>query len=95
MDFSKTSDLRFQRPRLMQDGDLVVVYERHDSLDHIYLKTGKIFQNKYGAFHHNDMIGKPFGTKIASKSTPGWMYALEPTPELWSSAVHVRLVSTS
>eukprot|EP01039_Chlorochromonas_danica_P010161 gene10161-11245_t len=87
MDFVKEVQ---RRPRVMKAGDLVVIYERHDSLDHLYLKHGMIFQNKFGAFHHNDMIGKPFGSKIASRSSPGWIYVLTPTPELWSIAVHTR-----
>ena len=35
------------------------------------------------------MIGKPFGSKIYSKSSHGWIHVLEPTPELWSGAVYV------
>jgi tRNA (adenine57-N1/adenine58-N1)-methyltransferase catalytic subunit len=88
MNFVKERD--FTKPRLMQNGDLVIVYERHDSLDHFYLAEGIIFNNKYGTFYHNEMIGKPFGSKINSKSSPGYIYLLEPTPELWSSALHVR-----
>jgi tRNA (adenine57-N1/adenine58-N1)-methyltransferase len=79
----------YDRPRLMADGDLVIVYERHDALSHIYLSTNEIFNNKFGAFHHNDMIGKPFGSKVVSKCTDGWIHLLEPTPELWASALNV------
>ena len=43
--------------KIMKDGDLVIVYERHDTLDHIYLKKGAIFKNKYGTFPHDDIIG--------------------------------------
>lgn len=89
MNFIKQRD--FTKPRVMQNGDLVIVYERHDSLDHFYLAENTIFNNKYGTFYHNDMIGKPFGSKINSKSSPGYVYLLEPTPELWSNAVHVRV----
>jgi tRNA (adenine57-N1/adenine58-N1)-methyltransferase catalytic subunit len=89
MNFGKERD--YTKPRVMNNGDLVIIYERHDSLDHLYLSSGAIFNNKYGTFYHNDMIGKPFGSKIHSKSSSGWIYVLEPTPELWSSAVHVRL----
>ena len=78
-----------QIPRFMKNGDLIVAYERHDSMDHFYLEAGKILNNKFGAFHHNDFIGKSFGSRIRSRSTAGWLYALEPTPELWSLAVHV------
>lgn len=77
-------------PRLMKHGDLTIIYERHDSLNHIYLSTGEILNNKFGAFYHDDIIGKPFGSKIISRNTTGWMYALEPSPELWSLAVHTR-----
>ena len=89
MNFIKERD--FTKPRVMKHGDLVIVYERHDSLDHFYLNAGTIFNNKYGTFPHNDMIGKPFGSKIHSKSSPGYVYILEPTPELWTTALHVRL----
>jgi tRNA (adenine57-N1/adenine58-N1)-methyltransferase len=74
----------------MQPGDVVFVYVRHDSLDHFFIQANAIFNNKYGTFYHNDMIGKPFGSKINSKSSPGYIYLLEPTPELWSTALHVR-----
>ena len=77
-------------PRLMKHGDLTIIYERHDSLNHVYLSRGDILNNKFGAFYHDDLIGRPFGSKIVSRNTTGWMYALEPSPELWSLAVHTR-----
>jgi hypothetical protein len=83
-------------PRLMREGDLVICYERHDSMDHFILQASKIFNNKFGAFYHCDFIGKPFGTRVKSRSSNGWLYALEPIPDLWSLAVHVssfRLIS--
>jgi hypothetical protein len=53
------SESEFQSfPRIMKEGDLVVCYERHDSMDHIYLEAGKIFNNKFGNFHHNDFVRK-------------------------------------
>lgn len=77
--------------RLMKEGDLIITYERHDSMDHLYLIKDQIYGNKFGAFHHNDFIGKPFGSKITCRSNnTRWVYALEPSPELWSAALHVR-----
>jgi len=82
--------------RLMKEGDLIITYERHDSMDHLYLSENQIFGNKYGAFHHNDFIGKPFGSKIMSRnSNSKWVYALEPSPELWSAALHVCTTTTN
>jgi tRNA (adenine57-N1/adenine58-N1)-methyltransferase len=89
MDFALV-DRQSKLPYLIQDGDLVILYERHDSLDHLYVKKGGILQHKFGTFHHDDMIDKPYGTKVKSKTTYGWIYVLQPTPELWSGAVHVR-----
>ena len=77
-------------PRLMKHGDLVIVYERHDSIAHFYLNYGSTLQNKFGLFYHVDFMGKPFGSKVKSRTSKGWIYALEPTPELWSSAVTTR-----
>eukprot|EP01041_Mallomonas_annulata_P007924 gene7924-16215_t len=91
MNFVKIPDaVKRSLPRFMNEGDLVVIYERHDSMNHIYLEGGQIFNNKFGAFPHNDFIGKPFGSKIFSRYTPGWLYALEPSPDLWTLAVHSR-----
>lgn len=78
------------RPRLMQAGDVVIIYERHDSLDHLYLEAGASFTNRFGYFLHDDMIGKPFGSRVFSKNKGGgYIYLLEPTPELWGQAMKV------
>jgi hypothetical protein len=45
MDFS--SRLTSRSHNYMVEGDLVIVYERHDSMDHIYLKHGDVFNNKH------------------------------------------------
>lgn len=71
----------------MQEGDLVILYERHDSMSHFYLHKSQTFQNKFGRFPHSEMIGKQFGFKIKSTSYDGYVYVLEPTPDLWSHAL--------
>jgi tRNA (adenine57-N1/adenine58-N1)-methyltransferase len=76
---------------IIKDGDLVILYERHDSLDHMYVRKGQTLQNRFGKFHHNDIIGKPFGSLINSYfNDNGYLYVLRPTPELWCDAVHTR-----
>ena len=75
--------------KVMQRGDLVIIYEGVSSQCHDYLEPTKIYQNKFGAFYHDDMIGKPFGSKIQSRCSNGWVYILEPTPELWTTALNV------
>jgi tRNA A58 N-methylase Trm61 len=75
--------------RVMKSGDLIILYERHDSMSYIYLDEGKAYNNKFGNFLHNDFIGNPYGSKIHSRSTKGWIYALEASPALWSAALRV------
>ncbi|KAG5192928.1 tRNA methyltransferase complex GCD14 subunit-domain-containing protein, partial [Tribonema minus] len=36
------------------------------------------------------MIGQPYGSKVFSRSTKGFIYVLSPTPELWSTVVPNR-----
>ncbi len=90
MDFTKYSHSLKPSIRLMKPGDMVITYERHDSMSHVYLEEGKIFNNKFGCFHHDDFINQPFGSKILSRSTSGWLYALEANPSLWAPAINVR-----
>jgi len=74
----------------MKVGDLVILYERHDSMSYIFLKKNDHFNNRHGCFRHNDMIGKPFGCMVHTTTGDGFVYALTPTPELWTFAVMCR-----
>lgn len=95
MNFAKKRD--YSKPRLIEAGDLVIVYEKHNSLDYLFLGGGaaavpeNIYNNKFGSFHHSDIIGRHFGCKVHSRSSSGYVYILEPTPELWANALNVRL----
>lgn len=73
--------------RIMSVGDIVIIYERYDVISYIKLESYGVLENKYGMFYHNHFIGKLYGSKIYSKTKSGWLYALEPTPELWSIAM--------
>mmetsp|Transcript_672 Transcript_672/g.831 ORF Transcript_672/g.831 Transcript_672/m.831 type:complete len:467 (+) Transcript_672:154-1554(+) len=71
---------------------LVVVFESFDSLDFVYAKSGDIFYNRNGHFHHDDFIGKPYGCKIRSRNNKGlgFVFLLKPTPELWARSLNHR-----
>jgi hypothetical protein len=53
-----------RRRRPFQAGDLAIVVERHDSYVPVYLRAGEKHMNRVGAFHHDDIIGRPFGSKV-------------------------------
>lgn len=77
----------------MQSDDLVILYMGPDHVDYCYLspEADGVSQNKFGAFHHRDFVGRPFGSKILARTgSKGWLVALKPTPELWASCVRHR-----
>lgn len=41
-----------------------------------------VFQTAYGALKCQQLIGKPYGSKV--ELSKGWGYVLQPTPELWT-----------
>eukprot|EP00850_Spirogloea_muscicola_P004098 SM000017S02838 [mRNA] locus=s17:492745:497198:- [translate_table: standard] len=70
--------------RMIQDGDLVVIYERHDRMKAVRVAKGEQLQNRYGVFNHHDWIGIPYGSKVFAARGAGFIYLLAPTPELWT-----------
>ena len=74
------------------EDSLVVIFESFDNLKFCYPQKGKIHNNRNGAFHHEDFIGKPFGCKVRSRNNQGYgfVYVLKPTPELWSRSLNHR-----
>ncbi|OQR94646.1 tRNA (adenine-N(1)-)-methyltransferase catalytic subunit [Achlya hypogyna] len=75
---------------IVEVGDLVILYETHNSVTYAFMEKDAVYQNRHGAFHHNDMIGHRYGTKVYSRMSKGYIYILSPTPELWSKALRHR-----
>uniref|UniRef100_A0A8C2ACQ0 tRNA (adenine(58)-N(1))-methyltransferase n=1 Tax=Cyprinus carpio TaxID=7962 RepID=A0A8C2ACQ0_CYPCA len=69
---------------IIQEGDVVIIFQGHESMMPIKVQSGAQTQTRYGAIRHSsDLIGQRFGSKVTC-SKGGWVYVLHPTPELWT-----------
>ncbi|GAA5982536.1 hypothetical protein JCM10908_006689 [Rhodotorula pacifica] len=80
----------FDRAGEVQYGDWVIVYHSRTQLTSELVTRDKEIQSRYGHFRHADMVGKPWGTKLASSNGRGFVFLLKPTPELWTQALPHR-----
>lgn len=67
---------------IAQAGDTCVVYCTFAHMYSVKLACGDVFQTKYGALKHDDVIGRTYGTKV--QCSRGYVYVLRATPELWT-----------
>ncbi|EPY51684.1 tRNA methyltransferase complex catalytic subunit Cpd1 [Schizosaccharomyces cryophilus OY26] len=74
----------------VEDGDLVVAWIGRNKLIPLKIEADQTFHNQYGAFPHSEMIGKRYGQQISSTAKQGFIYLLQPTPELWTLALPHR-----
>lgn len=69
----------------------VVIFHVNGELSHITLRRGAAFDTKFGRFYHDDMIGKPHGSKVLTRDRragkAGFAHVFKHTPELWSRAL--------
>ena len=69
-------------------GDTIFVYIGHKQMVPTVLKRGQVFNHKFGAFKHNEVVGLKYGSKV--NCTKGYVYLLKPTPELWTISLPHR-----
>mmetsp|Transcript_98060 Transcript_98060/g.245668 ORF Transcript_98060/g.245668 Transcript_98060/m.245668 type:complete len:335 (-) Transcript_98060:10-1014(-) len=71
------------------DGDYIVLWGSYTQIFGVVLNSGTITNNRFGNFHHDDLIGRPWGSKVRSRKGGAWLAMLRPSPEmLTQSLVH-------
>lgn len=70
------------------EGDTCVVYCSFAHFYAVRLARGEVFQTKYGALKHDQVIGRTYGSKV--ECTRGYVYVLRVTPELWTQTLPHR-----
>jgi tRNA(1-methyladenosine) methyltransferase and related methyltransferases len=73
---------------IIKEGDTVIIYEDIQTSTIVKLTLSGTFDNRFGKFHHKDIIGKQYGSKITSKK--GYVYVLRPTPTLITQSLPHR-----
>ena len=71
-------------------GCVVVVYSSPVLMSPVQLQRGAIHSNRYGHFHHDDFIGRPYGSRIQARLRTGFVYALPVSPQLWTLSLTHR-----
>ncbi|ORY25237.1 tRNA methyltransferase complex GCD14 subunit-domain-containing protein [Naematelia encephala] len=72
-------------------GDLVILYFSSQTQEPVIITSGGVFHNKYGRYPHDELVGQKYGSKIHSPApNPGFVFALRPTPELWTLSLPHR-----
>lgn len=78
------------RKKYIEEGDLVLVYISRTLIKPIYVKRGENFNTRFGSFPHDSMIGLEWGSQITTPKDRGFVYLLQPTPELWTMSLPHR-----
>lgn len=69
-------------------GDMVLVYEGFENIKYFILEPGKVFQNKWGYFKHEDMYGKHYGSKLKSFRGEGFITVVGFVTNLWERCIN-------
>lgn len=75
---------------VMRYGDPVVLMLSYDTLLYDVLREGASFVTNFGAFEHAELVGRPFGSKVFSRSDRGYCFALRFSLRLWAQVLTRR-----
>ena len=64
--------------------------QTRDLLQPLLISPGAELNMRFGVYRHADLVGRPYGSKVASRNGRGFVHVLRPTPELWTRALPHR-----
>ncbi|CAE7257681.1 Trmt61a, partial [Symbiodinium microadriaticum] len=77
-------------PEGTREGDFVILWGSYTQVFGVVLKHGDITNNRFGNFHHDEIIGRPFGSKVRARKGGLWLALLRPTPEFITQSLTHR-----
>jgi tRNA (adenine57-N1/adenine58-N1)-methyltransferase catalytic subunit len=81
---------RTSAPFLFRKNSLIPLNQTRDLVQSLVVTPGSAFNSRYGDYPHSDLVGIPYGSKVASRTGKGFVHILRPTPELWTLALPHR-----
>jgi tRNA (adenine57-N1/adenine58-N1)-methyltransferase len=75
---------------LSYSGNFLSSHQTRDLVQSLVVTPGNAFNSRYGDYPHSDLVGIPYGSKVASRTGKGFVHILRPTPELWTLALPHR-----
>eukprot|EP00438_Fugacium_kawagutii_P033807 Skav216923 [mRNA] locus=scaffold1838:307443:311997:- [translate_table: standard] len=73
-----------------REGDFVILWGSYTQVFGVQLKHGEISNNRFGNFHHDEIIGQCFGSKVRSKRGGQWLALLRASPEFLTQSLTHR-----
>ncbi|CAJ1377483.1 unnamed protein product [Effrenium voratum] len=64
-----------------REGDFVILWGSYTQIFGVVLKHGEITNNRFGNFHHDEIIGRSYGSKVRSRKGGLWLALLRASPE--------------
>lgn len=59
------------RDNVIREGSRVVLYQTFDNMQILTAVRDGVTMTRLGEFHHNDMVGYPFGTRVRAGGRRG------------------------
>ena len=74
----------------VEEGDQVILFESVNSMTLVTVERDGMTENRCGVFLHNDILDRPFGSRVFSTKGDGWMAVMRPFPDMLPLARRIR-----